>query len=141
MAIPWAWARRSIEHQEKRIRWVAHKDSTYIQPTDSRRNDCRLYPAIFAVCYDAHAPAPCRAPCVVVKSYCQTLENRSSLAPNPPAGLGGAIPAVVPVLPELPVLPVLPVLLDQPPNSSSAATFGAVPNPDAPGTMLWLAID
>jgi hypothetical protein len=33
-----------------------------------------------------------------------------------------------------------PVLLVQPPNSSSAATFGAGVNPpDAPGTILWLA--
>jgi hypothetical protein len=67
----------------------------------------------------------------------QTFENRSSLAPNPAAGL-------------------LCVLLDDaagagagallhPPKSSSALTFGGSAEPDElkvpppPGTMLWLA--
>ncbi|KAL5883700.1 hypothetical protein ACKVWC_011556 [Pyricularia oryzae] len=59
--------------------------------------------------------------------YCHTLENKSSLPPNPAAGL--AVP------PD--AFPV-PVLLAHPPNSSSAATLGWKP-PEAPGTMLWLA--
>lgn len=60
--------------------------------------------------------------------YSQTFEKRSSLAPNPPAGF---VPLVL-------VFP--PVLLVHPPNSSSAATFGAaLKPPDAPGTMGVLA--
>lgn len=63
--------------------------------------------------------------------YSQTFEKRSSLAPNPPAGL--APPAVVVVL-------VVGALLVQPPNSSSADTLGATENPpEAPGTIGWLA--
>lgn len=60
--------------------------------------------------------------------YCQTFENRSSLPPNPVAGLDplGAAGVVV--------------LLIQPPNSSSAATFGAgAKPPEALGTIGWLA--
>lgn len=57
--------------------------------------------------------------------YCQTLENRSSF---PPTGLAELDPVVG------------PVLLVHPPNSSSAATWGAAPNPpEALGTIGLLA--
>lgn len=61
-------------------------------------------------------------------NYCHTFENRSSLAPNSPAGL--ALP------PPPPLGAAGPVLLDHPPYSSSAATFGA---PACPITMGLLA--
>jgi hypothetical protein len=68
--------------------------------------------------------------------HCQTLENKSSLPPNPPTGFAKPPPVVVVV-----VVVVWPELLVQPPNSSSAATVGAVVNPDPPGTMLCEAKD
>lgn len=59
--------------------------------------------------------------------YCHTFEKRSSL---PPTGLADPDPVVG------------PVLLAHPPNSSSAATFGAaLKPPDAPGTIGVLAND
>lgn len=62
--------------------------------------------------------------------YCQTLEKRSSFPPNPYEALGAA---------AFPVLGA-PVLLAQPPNSSSAVTFGAgLKLSLAPGTIGVLA--
>lgn len=48
-------------------------------------------------------------------SYSQTLENRSSDPPNPPAGLGGAVFVVEDT----------GAALAQPPKSSSSVTEGA----------------
>mgnify|MGYP007135341860 CR=1 FL=1 len=56
--------------------------------------------------------------------HCHTFENKSSAPANPPTGFDELVP----------------VLLVHPPNSSSAATFGAGANPpDALGTIGWLA--
>lgn len=57
-------------------------------------------------------------------NYCQTLENRSSVPPNPPAGLGGAFEVVVVVVVVVIVVET-GAALAQPPKSSSAATVGA----------------
>ena len=65
--------------------------------------------------------------------YCQTLEKRSSSPPKPLDPVDAEAVVVV-------VWPPMPVLLDQPPNSSSAATLGAgLKPPPAPGTMGVLA--
>lgn len=53
--------------------------------------------------------------------YSQTLENRSSAPPNPPAGLEGALVVVVVVV----VVDEMGAALAHPPKSSSAATVGA----------------
>lgn len=59
--------------------------------------------------------------------YCQTLENKSSFPPAPLAGFAAEVAAG-------------PALLVQPPNSSSAATFGAgAKPPEEPGIIGWLA--
>lgn len=60
--------------------------------------------------------------------YCHTLENKSSSPPKPEALPAGLLPVAG------------PALLDQPPNSSSAATLGAgLKPPPIPGTIGVLA--
>lgn len=73
-------------------------------------------------------------PSLKMPPYSHTFENKSSLAANPVAGFGAAVPA-----PGFTGAALL-----QPPKSSSALTIGGplrgvLNPPPPPGTMLWFA--